>query len=280
MESRSAEVNGIRMRWEEAGEGVPVVFVHGIPTSPALWRHVIPRVEGVRALAWEMVGYGASIPEGRDRDISVGRQAEYLVQWLRSLRIERAVLVGHDLGGGVVQIAAVRYPRLVQGLFLTNAIGYDSWPIPSVDAMNTFGGLVQHLPNRMFRGIYGGFLRRGHDDQRVASESIEAHWRHYAENDGAKAFIRQVRSLNVHDTLSVRDDLPKLAIPARVVWGEADSFQKVRYGEFFARDLGTELRRIPGGKHFTPEDHPDVIAGAVNDLVREVRSREPPPAGA
>src|SRR5215204_7542879 len=34
MESRNAEVDGIRMRWEEQGEGRPVVFVHGIPTSP------------------------------------------------------------------------------------------------------------------------------------------------------------------------------------------------------------------------------------------------------
>jgi pimeloyl-ACP methyl ester carboxylesterase len=42
------------------------------------------------------------------------------------------------------------------------------------------------------------------------------------------------------------------------------------YGERFARDLGARLERIEGGKHFTPEDHPDVIARAVNDLLREV----------
>jgi pimeloyl-ACP methyl ester carboxylesterase len=273
MESRSAEINGIRMRWEESGEGLPVVFVHGIPTSPALWRRVIPRLEGVRALAWEMVGYGKPIPEGRERDISVGRQAEYLAWWLESLGIERALLAGHDLGGGVVQIAAVRNPGLALGLFLTNAIGYDSWPIPSVDVMDTLGGLVEHFPEPVFKPIYSFFLRLGHDDQEIASESIEIHWSNYAEHDGAEAFIRQVRSLNVHDTLAVRDDLPKLNVPARVVWGEADFFQKVRFGEFFARDLGTTLERIPGGKHFTPEDHPDVIARAVNDLVREVGSR-------
>lgn len=110
MESKSLETNGIRMRWEEQGEGTPVVFVHGIPTSPALWRRVVPRLVGVRALAWEMVGYGASIPEGHGRDISVGRQADYLAAWLQALGIERAVLAGHDLGGGVVQIAAVRNP--------------------------------------------------------------------------------------------------------------------------------------------------------------------------
>ena len=78
MESRNAEVDGIRMRWEEQGEGRPVVFVRGIPTSPRLWRHVIPQVRGARCMAWEMVGYGASIEEGRERDISVAKQADYL----------------------------------------------------------------------------------------------------------------------------------------------------------------------------------------------------------
>lgn len=268
------EIGGIHMRWEEAGEGIPVVFVHGIPTSPALWRHVVPRLEGVRALAWEMVGYGASIPEGRSRDISVGRQAEYLKAWLEALQLDRVVLAGHDLGGGVVQIAAVRNPGLARGLFLTNAIGYDSWPIPSVDMMDSFGGIVEHFPQPVFKPIYSGFLRLGHDNQEIASESIEEHWRHYAAHDAAEAFIRQVRSLNVQDTLAVRDDLPKLNVPARIVWGEADQFQKVRFGEFFATDLGTTLQRIPNGKHFTPEDHPDIIADAVSNLVREVRLGE------
>jgi pimeloyl-ACP methyl ester carboxylesterase len=101
MESRTVDVEGIRMRWEEEGEGHPVVFIHGIPTSPRLWRHVIPGVQGARSMAWEMVGYGASIEEGRDRDISVSKQANYLAAWMQEAELESVLLVGHDLGGGV-----------------------------------------------------------------------------------------------------------------------------------------------------------------------------------
>ena len=132
MDTRFAEAGGVRMRWEEAGEGSPVVFVHGIPTSPRLWRHVVPKVEA-RSMAWEMVGYGASIPEGRDRDISVAMQAHYLADWMREVGLGNgAVVVGHDLGGGVAQILAVRNPELVRALALTNCISYDSWPFPPV----------------------------------------------------------------------------------------------------------------------------------------------------
>jgi pimeloyl-ACP methyl ester carboxylesterase len=111
VQEQQATIRGVPMRWTEEGEGFPVVLLHGIPTSPALWRHVMPQVRGGRCLAFELVGYGDSIPAGRDRDISVARQADYLLAWLDHLGVEPAVLVGHDLGGGVAQIAAVREPR-------------------------------------------------------------------------------------------------------------------------------------------------------------------------
>ena len=128
MKSNHRDINGIPMRWEEHGVGAPVVFVHGIPTTPALWRHVVPLVRSARSLAWEMTGYGDSIPAGRGRHLSVSRQADHLLAWLDALELRRVILVGHDLGGGVAQIAAVRRPELFAGLLLTNCIAYDSRP--------------------------------------------------------------------------------------------------------------------------------------------------------
>jgi pimeloyl-ACP methyl ester carboxylesterase len=268
VESRHVEVDGIRMRWEEEGEGPPVVFVHGIPTSPRLWRHVIPRVRGARSMSWEMVGYGASMEEGHDRDISVARQAGYLAGWMREVGLgEGAIVVGHDLGGGVAQILAVRHPGLVRALVLTNAICYDSWPIPSVKAMRAMGPLVERMPNGAFRRVYDGFLRQGHDDAALAEESIAEHWPYYARAGGAAAMIRQVRSLNVEDTLAISDRIPTLKVPARIVWGADDRFQKIGYGYRLAYELGAPLERIEGGKHFVPEDHPDEVASAVNSLL-------------
>lgn len=79
--------------------------------------------------------------------------------------------------------------------------------------------------------------------------------------------MRQMTALDAADTIAVADRLGSVGLPARVVWGEADQFQKVAYGERLAGDLGTQLRRIPGGKHFVPEDHPDAIAEAVNAVL-------------
>lgn len=277
VEERRATVAGIRMRWLEHGHGRPLVLVHGIPTSPELWRRVLPRLRGAHAYAWEMVGYGASLAEGRGRDLSVARQADYLAAWLRQQGLQgerRPVLAGHDLGGGVVQIVAARHPELCAGLFLTNAIGYDSWPIPSVRALRAARSLVARLPPSALRALLSPLFRLGHDDARARRASEALHARHYRGAGAARAFARQIEALDQGDTLAVQDVLPHLNVPARVVWGAADRFQRLRYGERFARDLGTDLERIEGGLHFTPEDHPERIADALNALVAEVAAAE------
>ncbi|MBU1211536.1 MAG: alpha/beta hydrolase [Alphaproteobacteria bacterium] len=274
MQARSTDVNGIPMSWMEHGKGTPVVLVHGIPTSPLLWRHVVPKLRGARCIAWEMIGYGGSRLQGRDRDISVARQADYLAAFLDAQGISKAVFAGHDLGGGVVQILAVRRPDLCAGLMLTNSIGYDSWPIPSVKAMRLFGGLVARLPAGAIKFLLSTLLARGHESEAQASEAMQVHWPHYAGRDGAETLIRQVRSLDVNDTLSVCDQLSRLRVPASIVWGAADPFQKIEYGERFARDLSAPLERIPTGKHFTPEDHPEVVARGIEHVLRELESSQ------
>lgn len=260
------DVDGVTTRWLERGSGTPIVLVHGIPTSPALWRHVMPLLRG-RVLALEMVGYGSSIPAGHGRDLSLSAQADHLLRWLDALGLGRVVLAGHDLGGGVAQIAATRAPERCAGLMLTNSVAYDSWPIPSVKAMRAAGPLVARLPDPAFRLLLASLIHRGHDDRTRAREALATHWPHYEANGGAAAMVRQIRALDVRDTTTIQDRLPQLAVPARVVWGAGDQFQKVEFGERLARDLGAELRRIEGGKHWTPEDHPEVVAAAISEVV-------------
>lgn len=271
MDARTAVIDGINMRWLQHGEGIPVVFIHGIPTSPALWQEVMPLVTDARCLAFEMVGYGESISQGINRDISVSRQADYLVRWLDHLKIKRAVFVGHDLGGGVAQIAAVRHPERCQGLLLTNAICFDSWPIPSVKALRAAAPAVRHLPDLMADKIILTLMLRGHNSITNARRAARVHWAPYHRHDGAQALIRQIKALDVRDTLAVADALPTLGVPARCVWGAADQFQKIGYGERLAKALSAPLHRIEKGKHFTPEDHPDIIARELNLLLEQIR---------
>lgn len=267
MIAKEMVVDGVVNRWLESGEGPPIVLVHGIPTSPRLWRHVVPLLGG-RALCWEMRGYGTSIGEGRDSDIGLAAQAGYLLSWLNALELPQPpVLVGHDLGGGVAQIAAVRSPGSFAGIMLTNAVSYDSWPIPRVKAMTALAPVMSRLPESMIYPSFVQLLHQGHDDRQRALESIAQHWPPYVVGGAAPAMIRQMSALRTSDTMAIAGQLPALGLPAAVVWGDADRFQKIEYGERLAADLGAQFTRIGGGKHFTPEDHPAEVAAAINGLL-------------
>lgn len=284
---QSALVDGILMRWEQhgthgdgAGSGVPVVMLHGIPTHPRLFRYVIPRVaaRGVRCLAWELVGFGGSMAEGLSRDISLGRQAEYLLSWLNHLDIARAVLVGHDLGGGVVQRFAAAHPERCAGLVLADAVAYDNWPVPAVRAARAMSGMIARLPPALLKpALFAGFFNLGHDAPELLNESVELHWRHYAGPIGPAAFAHQLRSLDNGDTKALAGQLAKLSLPARVIWGEQDPLG-LESAERLASELRAPLRRIPGGRHFTPEDHPDVVADAINELLAQSQRETAPGA--
>ncbi len=116
------EVDGARVHVVEAGSGPTVVLVHGFAGSVFSWRAVIPELaREARVIAVDLPGFGAS---DRRRGIGYGheRQAARLAELLRGLGIERAALVGHSMGGAIVQRLAVREPALAGRLVLVASV--------------------------------------------------------------------------------------------------------------------------------------------------------------
>ncbi|QRK12549.1 alpha/beta fold hydrolase [Archangium violaceum] len=272
MEPRSARIGDIQMRWYEYGVGRPLVLLHGIPTSPRLWRHVVPALSGVRVLAWELIGYGGSIREGRGLDLSVAAQARYLLSWMDALALERPILVGHDLGGGIAQIVATQRP--LAGLLLVNCVAYDSWPIPSVKLLRAMAPLVRRAPNALVKWMMRLMFARLHDDPKRARESLEAHWSDYAREKAGAALVRQALALDNRDTQRIAPELRNVKVPARVVWGTRGP-QSIAYAHRLGRDLGAPVIPLRGAHHFVPEDHPDVLAREIQALIEQVERPSP-----
>ena len=272
MTEKTMAVDGLMVRWEEGGEpdGTPTVLVHGLPTTPRLWRHVVPRLEGARILAWELVGYGGSIPLGKDRDISLSAQADYLAGTLVTAGIRRAVVAGHDIGGGIAQILAVRRPDLVQGVVLIDSVALDSWPTSGVKVLRALAPVIRHLPNAAIKTIVRGMIRRGHSEAFGAAESFAEHWPFYERTDAGAALVRQIEAFDVKDTMQIASQLRSLDIPSRLVWGAGDPFQPIDYAHRLSTLLRAPLDAVDGAKHFIPEDYADRAAAAINSLLREL----------
>jgi haloalkane dehalogenase len=104
------------MYYEESGEGVPFVFLHGNPASSHMWREVLPGVAGPgrRLLAPDLIGMGRS---GKpDVAYRFADHARYLDAWFDALGLDEAVLVGHDWGGALAFDRAARHPGRTRGV--------------------------------------------------------------------------------------------------------------------------------------------------------------------
>ena len=270
---RQALVDGIRMRWEEHGReaagSTTIVFVHGLPTNPRAWRYVIPLLAqpGIRCLAWEQVGFGGSLREGLGRDLSIPAQAEYLAGWFRYLRVQKAIFVGHDYGGGVIQQLMITSPEMFSGLVLADSVAFRNWPVAAVRVARALGPALGKLPLSVVHAIFRTGLRNlGHTNAAVAAESAELFWRPYTEV-GPVAFANQLSFFDNRDTSRIGRHLRPLPCPQIVVWGEFDPLG-LKSARRLAHRIGAELRVIPRAYHFTLEDHPTAIADAVLSVVQ------------
>ena len=104
-EERFAEIRGVRMRYFVAGEGPPLVLVHGLGGAASNWTELAPLfVPGRRVLVPDLPGHGGSTNPGGD--YSLGAHASWVRDLMVALDIPRATLVGHSLGGGVAMQTA------------------------------------------------------------------------------------------------------------------------------------------------------------------------------
>ena len=136
-DKRFATVNGRRMAYVEVGEGDPIVFLHGNPTSSYLWRNVIPHVAGLgRCIAPDLIGQGDSekLDDSGPGSYRFVEHRTYLWELLEQIGVTgRVTLVVHDWGSALGFDWAANHPEAVAGICYMEAIvrpiaTWDEWP--------------------------------------------------------------------------------------------------------------------------------------------------------
>ena len=126
--SRDAEVEGVKLRYLAAGQGPVVILLHGYTQTSLMWRPVIPRLaEKFRVIAPDLPGIGDSaIPTG---GLDLKTAAIRIHTLAKSLDVEKARLVGHDIGLMVAYAYAAQFPAETEKLVLMDAFlpGVDGW---------------------------------------------------------------------------------------------------------------------------------------------------------
>ena len=136
MNKKYVDVNGRRMAYVEEGEGDPIVFLHGNPTSSQLWHDVIPACTGLgRCLAPDLIGMGDSdkLSDSGPDSYRFVEHRDYLDGWFEAVgATENVTLVIHDWGSALGFHRAHRLPDQIKGLVYMEAIvcemRWDAWP--------------------------------------------------------------------------------------------------------------------------------------------------------
>jgi haloalkane dehalogenase len=267
------------MVYVDTGQGCPVVFLHGNPTSSYLWRNVIADVmPAARCLAPDLVGMGESgkAPAGSYR---FADHARYLDAWFDALGVTDATLVGHDWGSALGFYWAERHPDRVAGLVYMEAIvrplEWSEWPEAArkvFQAMRSPAGEEMVLGKNVFV-------------ERILPASV---MRPLGEAEMARYRAPYLDPATRRPTLQWPREIPIGGEPADVVrivgdyakWLERTPIPKL----FVNADPGSILvgaqrefcRRWPNqrevtvsGSHFVQEDSPGEIGRAVADFVRD-----------
>jgi pimeloyl-ACP methyl ester carboxylesterase len=143
----TADANGIKTNYLEAGQGDPVVLIHGSGpgvTSYANWRLVLPALaENFRVVAPDMVGFGFS---QRPANIEYGVQtwADQVVGLMDTLELPKAHLVGNSFGGAIALRLATQHPDRVGKLVLMGSMGV---PFPITEGLERVWGYEPSFEN-------------------------------------------------------------------------------------------------------------------------------------
>jgi len=138
-EPHTVEINGSKIHYIEKGEGDPILFLHGVPTSSYLWRNVIPHLSSLgRCIAPDLIGFGKS--DKPDIEYSIFEHIKYIEKFIEELKLTRITFVLHGWGSVIGFDYAMRHEKNCKGL-----VFYESYLRPFTGADRSLPYQVQLL---------------------------------------------------------------------------------------------------------------------------------------
>ena len=271
--------NGIRQHYVEAGEGAPVVLLHGFPETNHAWRHQIPVLaQHHRVIAPDLRGYGDTDKPASGYDKRT--MANDLRALLSELSIERVALVGHDRGARVATRFAKDHPEAVDRLVVMDNVP-TRIVAQAIDAKiaRAYWFFLFHqvpdLPETLIAGKERAWLRHFfsdwcYDPNAISGEAFETYVRAYEAPGAVRGAMADYRA-NAVDVAQDKEDADVLIeAPTLALWGEAfyavgQMFDMENVWKGMARDVVTHA--IPRAGHLPHEERPEIVNRILVDFL-------------
>ncbi len=278
MEKKYLDVLGKKIAYVEQGQGDPIVFVHGNPTSSYLWRNIIPRLSMLgRCIAIDLIGMGDSEKlegEGRHHYRFVTHRS-FFEKALRNLGINTHVtLVLHDWGSALGFHWAKNHPTAVRGIAymegIVKPLSWRDWPEASQKIFKSFrsdDGESMVLEHNVFvEKVLPASIQRTLTEEEMAEyrrpfanagedRRPTLTWPREIPFDGDPADVDAI--VGSYSAWMAENDIPKLFInanPGAILVGQPREF---------CRTWKNQTEVTVNGIHFIQEDSPDEISDAL-----------------
>jgi pimeloyl-ACP methyl ester carboxylesterase len=270
---REIDLPAGRIRYREAGDGKPVVFVHGFLVDGRLWDGVVDRLSNrCRCIAPDWPIGAQQIAMSPDADLSPVGIAAIIDSFLAALELDEVTIVGNDSGGAMSQVLVTRHPQRIGRLVLTNCDTHENFPPGIFKAMPPIaklpGGMtVLSAPFRigaLARAAFKPFAKTKIPDDLIAS------WMAPSLSDpGIKRDATKVTAgMNKRYTLEAAEKLSSSDLPLLLTWAPGDRFFPIKYAERLAKTTpNARIVEIPDAKTFVALDQPQRLADEIASFV-------------
>jgi pimeloyl-ACP methyl ester carboxylesterase len=255
--SRFADVLGLKAHYLEAGDGPPVLLLHGYLHSAATWRKVLPGLaERFRVLALDQVGTGKS-----DRgpwDWSIDGLCRFVEAFLDAAGVPALhAAVGNSLGGATVLRLALAAPGRVGRLVLVDSAGLRAHLPPVLRLFGLPGAEPWIRRASSFRPLARALLARWAYPRGPVDDETLAGFVDGFSVPGTFAAAASIARAFPASSAALDRRLPELDVPALVVWGERDRLLPLAAGRRLAgRIPGARLEVMAGCGHCPQEEDP------------------------
>ncbi len=296
-----ALASGVTLSVQQSGpaDGEAILLLHGFPESHRTWRNIAPDLaRDFRVVAPDQRGFAGSDKPPDVAAYKTDRIVEDLIALADSLELTRFTLVGHDWGGAVAWLAALRHPDRIARLVIVNA------PHPLVFQKSLIEDPAQRAGSQYIRAFRSPLMERGieamgfdlffektfgaHADlDAIPDEERRAYLDQWGQPRALTAMLNWYRASEIivpqigEDAplpAWTRAPFPRIAMPTLVIWGLKDKALLPAQLEGLD-DLVDNLRivTIADAGHFVPWEKPEPVIAAIRTFIAETPI--PPPAG-